>query len=204
LEGSNDWWQKIKKIDVLFVLHHGHELKKPFTTDCKNHLLAAIEAIKINSDLRVFFVGGNSPQKNVKAGSEQMKKWFLVEIQKRRLKCEKVHALSNSNNTAGNIKEIDMYLLFHGFKCGILSSDYHLKRIKKHLKWLDLKADCFSAERIIMETGDKAVVERIKGHMNSGYYKKEKMKEKIFTLYFTIDRKGKLATIYRKIKRKRE
>lgn len=193
----------LKETEAIFVFAHGEPDLKKLAMDAKIRALAALEMVSEMPSLKkIYFVGGKSEKEEMKSTSEQMKDYFL-KAGKKELKDKKiaVEALSKSNNTVANIKEIIEAIDKEKLeKAVMLSSNFQLPKINKIFQRLKVKPIEFSAEELVA-TRSRRHGDLIKRHLSSLSYQKMALIHKAGILYMKLDPEYRLAAKWRTLRR---
>lgn len=176
------------KKKIIFVLHNGHHVDE-LSYDCEIRLRAASLMARKNQDAAVCFVGGGGI-----SGSAVMKNFWkrgYPELKNR------LEIMSKINNTADAFKRIAEYVadLAEGGKVSIISSAYHVRRMRFFKKKFGLKADIVAAEDVLMT--DKKFKKEIEGYRNSSIYHLKRIAEFFISIYASLDQNQKLVRIFR-------
>lgn len=180
------------KKKIVFVFHNGLE-GEIITYDCSLRLKAASILASKDSGVELGFVGGGGLKPE--AGTVSMQKFWQKTYPNL---ANQLLLLEKSNNTADSVCEIAEYISSHKEEKEVVlvSSAYHIARIKFFAKCYGLSATFIAAEDVLalMEEFDS----EIKKYRNSVGYAWKIMKEKIAMFYIVADCDQKMVRLWRK------
>lgn len=191
-----------ESIKEIYVLFHGDPSGEKLSYDAKIRGLAALELARNYPDASINFVGGGVTSEDEMSGSKQLYDYLL----KRDEKLEnRMKVLGISNNTAGNIEEILSALNSNEDQdqkegIALISSEYHVSRIKAIMATHNLDASVIPAEKIVRERSDRHKL-FIDQYTSSPNYMEKKIIDKIGLLYIKIDPNQKLVEMLRTYRR---
>jgi len=191
--------ETIKNSDALFVLAHGSPPEEKLQPEARFRTMAAVEASKLNPNLRVIFVGGHLDDSRLKSTSKQMQEYF------RSLaggKATLPEFLDASNNTMGNLEEIAKFLERHKDleRVSLMSSETHLSRANELLKKLDLNFEEVPSEPFVSSRSPKHA-ELIANFESSPNHMTQRGINRLMLLYGKLDPDYNLVRAFRTIKR---
>ena len=166
----------------IFIFHNGTQ-EGIITKDCTLRLRAAYNLIKKErGNFIILLVGGGTLKEK---GAEMMEKFW-----RKKYSCVNnvnTAKLAQSNNTAGNIHEINEYLKSKNINSEVIfiSNNYHKWRIKYLARKYNLKIKFYGAEDIL---GIKNI-----------YWNYKYLLELLFFLYLYIDNKQRIVEKWRKL-----
>ncbi len=175
---------------IIFVFHNGQKSGE-LTYDCKLRIRAARQIALENPTAKICFVGGGG----IAGASEMQKFWQENYPELTNELCQ----LEKANNTADGVREIADYVLNHKkeeIEIILISSSYHIKRIKLFAERYCLKVSFIAAEDILIVTNDFS--EEIKKYRDSFSYSWKIILEKIAMFYTIVDSNQKMVKLWRK------
>jgi hypothetical protein len=177
---------------IICILFHVGKKKDEITEDSRLRLLAGAELAKDNEESLVLFVGGGGL---AISGAELLKRFWVENFSE--IKNE-YFALTSSNNTFDNLKEMQDFLAKKGIsfsEINIISSLYHKKRLQKIANKLDLKVAILAAEEILIAKNEQSG--EVKKYLNSMKYRKKILIEWVLRVYLLLDSKQRMIRTWR-------
>jgi hypothetical protein len=159
---------------AVFVLFHVGKERKALSKDALLRVDAArsyVETLPSPKDATVFFVGGGGL--TPLSGSRRMKEYWKTHPRKAGVHA---YACERSNTSLSNIEEIKSIIDRESFdSVTVITSNYHVPRIKRGLALLQVTGDVIGAEDILRQNNECTA--EIEKYIESFQYKRKLFKE---------------------------
>lgn len=197
-----DLKERLQTVDGMFVLAAGYPGEVWMADEMET--LGILGALEHMPKLRgIYFVGGKSEMPEIPHLSVQNAERFTDRLNRQQKSPEdniyggEVHALAESNNTGDNLKEVKEAVLRDNLQnITIVSTEYHLPRIRQLCKRYGIDATFISAEELIAQRSPRhqALVER---YASSCHYRRMLLQNRFLIIYGLLDPEYRVIRVIR-------